>query len=53
MDSTHGRLESEMERMQERLAPHIDEDQQERVEAAAHFGGIFGPHPHRPMHPRR
>jgi hypothetical protein len=53
MDSTHSRLENEMERMQERLAPHLDEDQQERVEAAAHFRGIFGPHPHRPMHPRR
>lgn len=53
MDSTHGRLEVEMEQMREELAPHLDESQRERVEAAAHFRGIFGPHPHRRLHPRR
>jgi hypothetical protein len=53
MDSTHGRLEAEMERMAERLAPRLDDAQRERVEAAAHFGEAFGPHPHRRMHPRR
>ena len=50
IDSTHGRLEVEMERMWEQLAPHLDEDQRERVETAAHFRGIFGPHPHRRLH---
>lgn len=53
MDSTHSRLEAEMERMREELAPHLDESQRERVEAAARFRGIFGPHPHRPLHRRR
>lgn len=53
MDSTHSRLEAEMERMRERLAPHLDEAQRERVEAAARFRGIFGPHPHRPLHRSR
>ena len=53
MDSTHSHLEAEMERMRERLAPHLDEAQRERVEAAARFRGIFGPHPHRRLHPRR
>lgn len=53
MDSTHGRLEAEMERMRERLAPHLDEAQRERVEAVARFHDTFGPHPHRRLHPRR
>lgn len=50
MDSTHIRLETEMERMREELAPHLDESQRERVEAAAHFRDTFGPHPHRRLH---
>ena len=50
MDSTHGRLEAEMERMRELLAPHLDEAQRERVEAAARFRDTFGPHPHRRLH---
>ncbi|HET6340573.1 MAG TPA: hypothetical protein VFG78_00130 [Gemmatimonadota bacterium] len=52
MDSTHIRLEAEMGRMREALAPHLDEAQRGRMEAAAHFRGVFGPHPHRPLHPR-
>ncbi|MGH7564342.1 MAG: hypothetical protein ACREK5_07955 [Gemmatimonadota bacterium] len=42
LDSTHVRLEAEMERMRERLAPLLDEAQRERVEARAHFRGPFG-----------
>lgn len=50
MDSTHVLLEAGMERMRERLAPHLDEAQRERVEAAARFHDSFGPHPHRRLH---
>lgn len=53
MDSTHARLEAEMERMRERLAPLLDEDQQERIEARARFRHPFGPHPHPRRHRSR
>ncbi|MGH7564409.1 MAG: hypothetical protein ACREK5_08295 [Gemmatimonadota bacterium] len=53
LDSTHTRLETEMDRMRERLAPHLDEAQRERVEALAHFRGPFGPPPHGRHHPPR
>ena len=39
MDSTHSRMEMEMESMRERLAPHLDEAQRERLETVFdHFG---------------
>lgn len=46
MDSTHNRLAAELQRMRERLAPHLDEAQQERLESAF---GEFG-HPMRRRH---
>lgn len=51
LDSTHGRLQAEMDRMREELAPHLDQAQRERVEARAHFRGPFGPHGHPGRHP--
>ena len=53
MDSTHGRLEAEMERMRERIAPHLDDAQRERLETVARFHDSFGPHPRRRMHKPR
>lgn len=53
LDSTHGQLQTEMDRMREQLAPHLDEAQRARVEARAHFRGPFGPagRPRRHLHP--
>ncbi|MGH7556301.1 MAG: hypothetical protein ACREMD_00685 [Gemmatimonadota bacterium] len=39
MDSTHTRMVAELERMRQRLAPHLDEAQRERLESAF---GEFG-----------
>lgn len=52
MDSTHARMEAEMERMRERLAPHLDEAQRERLDSRIPFGGRFE-HPSRRGHERR
>ena len=46
MDSTHGRLESELERVRGRLAPHLDEAQRQRLDAELEAFG-HGPG-HRP-----
>ena len=53
LNSTHARLEAEMDRMHERLAPLLDEAQMERVEARAHFHQEFGPPPHHGHPPPR